>query len=61
MCSSSPPKPPPPPAPPPPIPTPELDKELTRDKLAGGQNKGRRKLRIDMASSSEGSGLNIPS
>jgi hypothetical protein len=65
MCSSSPkpPPPPPPPAPPPPVPIPELDKELTRDKLAGGQNKGRRKLRIDMTggtSGSEGSGLNIP-
>jgi hypothetical protein len=63
MCSSSPkpPPPPPPPAPPAPIPTPELDNELTRDKLAGGQNKGRRKLRIDRVSNSaEGSGLNIP-
>ena len=63
MCLSSP-KPPPPPPPPavaPPIQAPELDKELTRDKLAGGQNQGRRKLRIDLgSSSSEGSGLNIP-
>jgi len=67
MCvggSKSPPPPPPPPAPPAPIPVPELDKDLTRDKLAGGQNKGRRKLRIDLDSggsnTSEGSGLNIP-
>lgn len=61
MGGSKPPPPPPPPAAPPPIPVPELDKELTRDKLAGGQNQGRRKLRIDLASPSEGTGLNIPS
>lgn len=67
MCGSAPkpPPPPPPPAPPAPIPAPELDidKEAARDKLTGGQNKGRRKLRIDMAggAGSEGSGLNIPS
>lgn len=67
MCMSSP-KPPPPPPPPAvaaPIPAPELDNQLTRDALAGGQNKGRRKLRIDLNStggtSEGGSGLNIPS
>lgn len=69
MCGSSPSSPPPPPPPPPPAPPapiPELktgaDKNADKDPALAA-NKGRRKLRIDMASAtpaSEGSGLNIP-
>lgn len=70
MCTSSPKAPPPAPPPPPPAPPapiPELktgaDKNAETDP-ALAVNKGRRKLRIDMASASpmsEGTGLNIPS
>jgi hypothetical protein len=69
MCLSSPKAPPPPPPPPPPAPpapVPELktgaDANANKDP-ALAQNKGRRKLRIDMTSgttASEGTGLNIP-
>lgn len=66
MCMSSP-KPPPPPPPPPapaaPLPVAELKREDPTVDKPGGLSKGRRKLRIDMASntaSSDGAGLNIP-
>jgi hypothetical protein len=69
MCVSTPkpPPPPPPPAPPaPPPPSPELkDDAVTKGMDPTGMNRGRRKLRIDLASGAgngaEGTGLNIPS
>jgi hypothetical protein len=70
MClggSKSPPPPPPPPPPAPPAPVPELKTgadDGSKDMGDAQNRKGRRKLRIDMASGtgtgSEGSGLNIP-
>jgi hypothetical protein len=69
MCTSkpsAPPPAPPPPPPAPPAPIPELktgaDANANKDPALAA-NKGRRKLRIDMASSTaatEGTGLNIP-
>ena len=65
MClsSSKPPPPPPPPAPAAPAPVPELKRDEPMADRPGGLSKGRKKLRIDMASntgSSDGAGLNIP-
>jgi hypothetical protein len=63
-----PPPPPPPPAPAPPAPVPELksEEDMRRGLDPSGMNRGRKKLRIDLATNSpstgaEGTGLNIPS
>ena len=70
MCMSSPKAPPPAPPPPPPAPPAPAHELKTGAEVdankdpALAQNKGRRKLRIDMTSptgtASEGTGLNIP-
>lgn len=68
MCLSTPKAPPPPPPPPPPTPpapVPELKREDDADYTndPAGTKKGRKKLRIDLASgagTNEGTGLNIP-